>query len=457
MDALAAIPVVASIDTQTDPDMELVDTKAQVLTLKRSLQNAQDETEAAKEEACNLSYQIDEFQNQLQESQEAIQKKTEEITLHKNIAEGLKDNIKLLTLKLQAANFEIERVNKESMGLNSHNQELRSKMTELSSRCEALQQEVEYNNSSLTQLRTLSNSNAETITKLSAERDLFEAKLEYFKTVECSCGNLFPISISPPPNNLPYDDVAIGPLDLDFDDSPDDVSCVEGVAVGVKGVRSLRAHGSAQNSVISGEDNPDPDMSRRGVGEEGFGIDDGDYVDHFAAGDLDKHTSSILQHSPVDTAKNRLRPSSPSREDTSLFLPPNEYKGKKNSPSRASAVSSKKVKAKIECSECSRRFNGDGKKLPSDLHSKNLRNASYTPHHRHYDASAYAEVGHPPPPLGYLDNQVACRDKFGHRRGEDYVFCTWKCARKWNQKHTPVILKYRTAQLIDIAEGAYSC
>lgn len=56
---------------------------------------------------------------------------------------------------------------------------------------------------------------------------------------------------------------------------------------------------------------------------------------------------------------------------------------------------------------------------------------------------------------GHLDNQFALRDVFGHARGEDVMFCSWDCARKWNQKHTSVQLRHSTDRLICIAAGMY--
>jgi hypothetical protein len=52
-----------------------------------------------------------------------------------------------------------------------------------------------------------------------------------------------------------------------------------------------------------------------------------------------------------------------------------------------------------------------------------------------------------------LDNQYMFRDKYGHRRGEEAVFCSWVCARAWNSKHTPLQHRRTTRQLINIADG----
>lgn len=47
------------------------------------------------------------------------------------------------------------------------------------------------------------------------------------------------------------------------------------------------------------------------------------------------------------------------------------------------------------------------------------------------------------------------RDVFPHARGEDVMFCSWACARKWNQKHSPVQLRHSTDRLICIAAGMF--
>jgi predicted nucleic acid-binding Zn-ribbon protein len=277
LDALAAIPTVESQGTQSDPDMEVSGLKERVLNLQEALKTSQEAAEYVREELNNVNYQIDEVQTQLEESREAHNATVNELKHLKQTEVGLEDKIKLLTLKLQAANFEIERVNKDSGELRSDNDQLRNDikqfetdMNEFTSKCREQQQEIEANNLSLNQLRALNIDFADTVTKVTAERDALEAKLDYFKTVECSCGNLFPISIPQPSNPSCYD-LEIGPLELEFGDSPDDTSCVEGmegVTVGVRGVRTLRAQGSA----ASADGSPDIDMPRRGVGEEGFGL-----------------------------------------------------------------------------------------------------------------------------------------------------------------------------------------
>lgn len=54
-----------------------------------------------------------------------------------------------------------------------------------------------------------------------------------------------------------------------------------------------------------------------------------------------------------------------------------------------------------------------------------------------------------------LDNQFLFRDKYGHRRGSQGLFCSWECARVWNHMNTPVQHRHATSQLISIAQGRF--
>lgn len=101
-----------------------------------------------------------------------------------------------------------------------------------------------------------------------------------------------------------------------------------------------------------------------------------------------------------------------------------------------------KAKHRPSCSECGFHFVGAGMKLPTTLQQI-------------MDYHDDSEVG-----AGYNSRRTnfhqhqAVRDLFGWRRGDGCMFCSWGCARVWNQKHTPVQLKYQTDRLITIAASA---
>mmetsp|Transcript_22800 Transcript_22800/g.33293 ORF Transcript_22800/g.33293 Transcript_22800/m.33293 type:complete len:1184 (-) Transcript_22800:38-3589(-) len=125
---------------------------------------------------------------------------------------------------------------------------------------------------------------------------------------------------------------------------------------------------------------------------------------------------------------------------------------------KAKSKKTKKVKKRLPwnpnpCSCCGRSFRGKGKLIPTLLRtgSKN----DFRPHKRggflsqpmHTDRTALAFSAK------YLDSQKALREQYGHRRGNDKVFCTWKCAEAWNNVNTPVMYRYYTQKLIKIASG----
>lgn len=47
--------------------------------------------------------------------------------------------------------------------------------------------------------------------------------------------------------------------------------------------------------------------------------------------------------------------------------------------------------------------------------------------------------------------QHALREVYGHRRGNGKIFCSWKCALEWNEKHTSLLYRYHTEKFIQMA------
>jgi hypothetical protein len=119
------------------------------------------------------------------------------------------------------------------------------------------------------------------------------------------------------------------------------------------------------------------------------------------------------------------------------------------------------------CAECLKRIKNNPKTLPTALQNLDLHSReSVSPH-----STEFVELGEYPTPLtldfifvsftgfparkAFLETQVVKRDTFAHQPGQNCVFCSWSCARKWNQKHTPIIQKYLIDQLICIAQGSF--
>jgi predicted nuclease with TOPRIM domain len=121
------------------------------------------------------------------------------------------------------------------------------------------------------------------------------------------------------------------------------------------------------------------------------------------------------------------------------------------------------------CAECLKRVKGDPKILPTALQNLD-QNSPNSPGTAAALSSEFLELGKSfnllkfthyslilgfPVKKSYLDHQVVKRDAFGNQPGQNCVFCSWQCARKWNQKHTPVIQRYLIDQLISIAQGSF--
>ena len=101
----------------------------------------------------------------------------------------------------------------------------------------------------------------------------------------------------------------------------------------------------------------------------------------------------------------------------------------------------KKIKKKplqpYPCDQCQRFYRGKGKYLPSRL------------------SSSQHSAKFPVKEVHYLPDQKVKKFKFNNGRANDKLFCSWECAKQWNEENTPVLYRYETEQLIRIAAGNY--
>ncbi|CAE7351826.1 unnamed protein product, partial [Symbiodinium microadriaticum] len=256
LDTLAAIPVVLDGCTQTDPDMETMRNRVRITELEQSLAVKEEELNETMEEMNNLTYQMDDVHAQVDEEKEA-----HEITRTKLADEkagDIDDQVKQLKMELDS-------LRKDALDCDT----------------------------TIAQLRRLNTEFSDNVAEVTADREILLLKLDYFKSIKCTCGKLFPDPEGLPKSGTPEDYIpTVG--ELMFEDDPDDASHIDGVTVGVNGVRALRDHSASQGS---------PRLD----------------AESFIVGACEANKVEAVA-TPNRKATRRL--TSPSREDNSLLLPP---------------------------------------------------------------------------------------------------------------------------------------
>ena len=94
---------------------------------------------------------------------------------------------------------------------------------------------------------------------------------------------------------------------------------------------------------------------------------------------------------------------------------------------------------KQKCSECSKNFSGDGKTIPN---LKNLDQPAVE-----IVAKMLADNADPSRKKKVIDEDASDIKK------SSKLFCSWRCAKNWNKRNTPLQLRYHTDVMIDFASA----
>ena len=345
---------------QTDHDMETTHCKVQISELLQTLKYKEEELSELKDEIESLTYQMDEVQVQISEEKVAHEETKKQLLDVREIVVTLQDTNQLVGLKLKASNYEIDRLSKEMESLRHSNESLHQDKSDLgfqnvrmAAELDNLRSNATINETALAQLRKIHTELSDTVAEISGHRDMLLLKLECYKSAKCICGQLFS---GPEPTIESGSPEEISPVagELVFDDDPDDAS----VTIGVNGVRALR-----DQSVNLASPRFDTEPSE---------LDD-----------------EKVPMSRETTSRDTCRRLSPSREDHSLILHPRSLDKRSKSPQLVGKVK----RQRLQCSECLRKFKGAGRKLPSDLHTRNLKNSELSPQPADLTSSIYTEAG----------------------------------------------------------------
>lgn len=425
LDIEAAKPELNEMAMQTEPDPQEAKNAMKMLSIETRLKRANSEALDHADTIRNLKERCDSLESiNEQTMQESQAIKTEMLKVQ--------DTHTYLTLRLEAANREIENATADGNQLRlqaeknhfelqdcqKENHRLQEVILEQKASMESITTEKERLRDVTKRLRTSVTVKNEELSCLSAELDtikrvLSEASIDLSKLLEMDEKERRERQSEDAQEQKDFvEEPAIEPSSgaLAVQKSTSSlVSSAEGGGatspVGVKGIRYIKSrnHNNNQNNFennFNTNNFSDNDNNNNGTGRQG--------------------------------KSKTLRPAS--------------------APGRDLQCPKKKLargrKRRNRCNECKRVFEGKGRVLPSN----SPNSTAMTAQSRTHSAGHFRTMTPDALIQSYLDSGYPTL-----HRSTDYIFCSWKCAKEWNQKYSHAIVKQRTEELIcreEEAEGS---
>jgi len=248
-EALAALPILTEVCVQTGPDVILETATAKLDQCMEIKEMMQQELEYFRENYYDCNSRLQVTLNTMEEMQGELMER-------RKISETSSDKCDLLSMKLKAANFEIDRLMRffrESDENRAEIESLQAEKEKISKSNSDLKRVVQQDAEMVTGLKAANAQMLEMLNSINHEHKVLYAKYKTLKHMSCMCGRRFMevytsthkkhSSTSPLDNRRERcpSDIAPG-----FVNDPDEASHIEGLdsnvhVVGVNGVRSMRS------------------------------------------------------------------------------------------------------------------------------------------------------------------------------------------------------------------------